>query len=50
MWDKEKCRGGNLSNVGRAKMLKAPTGLALDLEAKNAPTFTFMSMKFLVSK
>ena len=42
--------GGNLSNVGQAKMPKALTGLALGLEAKNDPTFTFMSMKFLVSK
>ena len=30
--------GGNLSNVGQAKMPKAPTSLALGLEAKNAST------------
>ena len=30
--------GGNLSNVGQAKMPKAATSLALGLEAKNAST------------
>ena len=29
--------GGNLSNVGQAKMPKALTGLALGLEAKKMP-------------
>ena len=37
-----------ISNVGQAKMSKAPTGLALGLEAKNAPTVFLPIFKILI--